>query len=411
MSSDSELNILFITENFPPEVNAPATRGYEHCLEWVKQGARVVVLTCVPNFPQGKIYQGYKNKLYQTEFVEGIQVVRVWSYITANEGFVRRCFDYMSFAISSGIFGLLHKTDLILTTSPQFFVNFTGFSLAKLKRKPWIFELRDLWPESIKALGAIKNDRLISVLEKAELFFYRSASKVVAVSPAFKKNLVERGINEDKISVIPNGANLTLFSRDQTDGELKKRLSLENKFIVSYIGTHGMAHNLTFIVRCISQIKDQGIHFLFIGDGAEKQRILQVSRDLRLENATFLDPIPKNAVPEYLSISDVSLVPLKKAETFKTVIPSKIFESSAMRVPLLLGVDGQAREIVEDFKAGLYFEPENCRSFIQAVYKFIEDKQMYSCFQHGCKQLAEFYDRKRLALEMLSIMQQVKTVN
>ena len=398
------MRILFVTDNFPPEVNAPASRGFEHCLEWVRNGAEVSVLTCAPNFPQGRVYQGYRNRLYQTEDMQGIRVIRVWSYITVNKGFLRRCLDYISFALSSGLAGMFQGFDLILTTSPQFFVNFTGYGLSRLKGKPWIFELRDLWPESIRTVGAMKKSRLLDFLEKLELFFYRSATKVVAVSPAFKKDLMHRGINEDKIEVIPNGANLSLYRPGQVDLGLKKSLGLEGKFVISYIGTHGMAHKLDFIVRSIAQLKEQDLHFLFIGDGAEKENILDISRELRLSNVTFLDPVAKDKVPDYLSISDASLVPLKKADTFKTVIPSKIFESSAMRVPILLGVDGQARKIVEGFEAGLYFEPESLNGFLQAVSKIKEDEKMYKRLQEGCGRLANFYDRKRLAEQMLSVM-------
>ena len=168
---DRNIKILFITDNFPPEFNAPATRVYEHAKEWVKEGACVTVVTCFPNFPQGKVFKGYKNKLYQIETIDGIKVIRVWSYITANRGTIKRTLDFLSFAFSSFIAGLFVKTDIIIATSPQFFTTWSAYLLSKLKRKPWVFELRDLWPESIKAVGAIKSDRLLEFLEKWKFFF------------------------------------------------------------------------------------------------------------------------------------------------------------------------------------------------------------------------------------------------
>ena len=311
------MKILFITDNFPPEVNAPATRSYEHIKEWIKdKDIEVSVLTCFPNFPHGKVYDGYQNKLYQKEQIDGIEVIRVWSYITKNKGFVKRTLDYVSFGVSSFVAGLFCKYDIIIATSPQFFTTWSAYGLSKIKRKPWIFELRDLWPESIKTVGAMNDGKMIRFLEKIELGLYKDATKVISVTNSFKSNLISRGINADKIEVITNGSNLELFYPREKDQELIKSLNLADKFIVGYIGTHGMAHSLDFIVRSISKIDD--IHFLLVGDGAMKEEIVKIAKELNLSNITFLDPIKKEEVPRYLSICDVSLAPLKKSDTFKT---------------------------------------------------------------------------------------------
>jgi len=398
------MKILFITDNFPPEVNAPATRTYEHAKEWVKnKNVEVTILTCVPNFPHGKVYDGYKNKLYQVEYKDGIKIIRVWSYITSNSGFIKRVLDYISFALSAFVVGLFQKTDIIVATSPQFFTTWAGWGLSKVKRKPWIFELRDLWPESIKTVGAMKQGRVIEILEKIELALYKDANKVIAVTDAFKINLINRGIEKDKIEVITNGANVELFKPREKDTELLKELNLEGKFIVGYIGTHGMAHSLDFIVNSLAKIKDESIHFLFIGDGAMKQTIVELAKKLQLKNVTFLNPISKEEVPKYLSVCDISLAPLKKEDNFKTVIPSKIFEASAMLKPTLLGVEGQAQEIVEKYNAGLCFEPENERDFLEKLIKIKNDKSLYKQLQNGCKQLAIEYDRKILANQMFHL--------
>lgn len=399
------MKILFITDNFTPEVNAPATRTYEHVKEWIKdKDVEVTIITCVPNFPHGKVYEGYKNKLYQKEYIDGIEVIRVWSYITSNSGFLKRVLDYISFGIMAFLVGLFKKHDLIIATSPQFFTTWAAWGLSKIKRKPWIFELRDLWPESIKTVGAMKQGKIIDILEKIELGLYKSSNKVIAVTDAFKTNLINRGIDANKIEVVTNGSNIKLFKPREKNQELLKSLNLENKFIIGYIGTHGMAHSLDFIVNSISKIKDEDIHFLFIGDGAMKQKIVDISNNLELKNITFLNPIKKDDVPEYLSICDISLAPLKKEDNFKTVIPSKIFEASAMQKPTLLGVEGQAQEIIETHNAGLCFEPENEKDFIEKVQILKNNKEKYIELQKGCEELAMAYDRKRLAQKMLEII-------
>ncbi|ADV46960.1 glycosyltransferase family 4 protein [Nitratifractor salsuginis] len=401
------MKLLFITDNFPPETNAPATRTYEHCKEWVKEGVEVTVVTCAPNFPQGKVYQGYKNRFYQKEYIDGIEVIRVWSYITANEGFAKRVMDYFSFAFTAFWAGLFQNYDVIIATSPQFFTTWTALALSKIRRKPWIFELRDLWPESIRTVGAMKQSRALDWLERVELWLYRDAAKVVAVTDAFKQNLIDRGIDAEKVEVVTNGANLELYEPREKDEELLSALGLEGKFVVGYIGTHGMAHSLDFIIRSVAKVKDDSIHFLFVGSGAAKAGLVEAVNELGLENVTLLDPIAKEEVPRYLSIVDVSLAPLKKSETFKTVIPSKIFEASAMGKPTLLGVEGQAQEIIERYGAGLCFEPENEKDFLEKLMRLKEDEALYRSCVEGCKKLAIDFDRKGLAMKMLKIIEQV----
>jgi glycosyltransferase involved in cell wall biosynthesis len=403
------MKILFITDNFIPEVNAPATRTYEHCKEWIKDDdVKVTIITCTPNFPHGKVYNGYKNKLYQTEYIDGIKIIRVWSYITSNSEFIKRVIDYISFGLMAFFVGLFQKHDVIIATSPQFFTTWAAWGISKIKRKPWIFELRDLWPESIKTVGAMKQGKIINTLEKIELGLYRSCDKVIAVTDAFKTNLIGRGIDASKIEVITNGSNMELFNERDKDKDLLTKLNLQNKFIVGYIGTHGMAHSLDFIMNSIANVDDDSIHFLFIGDGAMKKTIVKIANDLKLINVTLLDSIVKDNVPKYLSICDVSLAPLKKEDNFKSVIPSKIFEASAMQKPTLLGVEGQAQEIIEKYNAGIHFEPENENDFIEKLMLLKNNKEEYKEMQVGCEKLAIDYNRNILANKMLKI---IKSIN
>lgn len=400
------MKILFITDNFPPEVNAPATRTFEHCKEWIKKGDEVTVITCAPNFPKGKVYDGYKNKLYQTEEIEGIKVIRVWSYISANEGFAKRIVDFLSFAFMAFWAGLFKKTDVIVATSPQFFTTWTAETLSVLKRKPWVFELRDIWPESIKAVGAISGEsKIFKFLEKIELRLYRRSNMVVSVTESFKKNLIERGIKADKIKVVRNGANLERFSNRDKDEALLEKLNLKNKFIVGYVGTHGMAHKLDFILN--SWPADDSLHLMLMGDGSEKAKLQELAKSLQLSNVTFLDSVAKEEVPNVLSLMDVSLVPLKKSDLFKTVIPSKIFENSAMQTPILLGVQGESAGIINDYGAGLCFEPENQTDFLEKLNKLKSDPEFYKSCQEGCLNLAKAFDRKKMANMMRDYLYEI----
>lgn len=400
------MRLLFLTDNFPPEVNAPANRTYEHCKEWVKQGVEVTVITCFPNFPKGKVYPGYTNKLYQKEIIDGIKVIRVWTYITANEGFIKRILDYISFAIAAFFAGLFTKTDLIVATSPQFFTAISGWFLHIFKGKKWVMEVRDLWPESIVAVGAMKKNAFIRFFEKVEKRLYKSADRIVVVTDAFKAKIIERGINGDKIYVHKNGANLEMYIPDAKPQNLVEKHQLQDKFVLAYIGTHGLAHGLDFILNAAQKLQNTHpqIFFLFMGDGANKQNLIELSKNLQLNNVLFLDSVDKKQVVNYLNLMDVALVNLKKSDTFLTVIPSKIFEAAAVKKPILLGLLGETKQIIDKYNAGLCFEPENEADFIAKTIQIASDTSIYNQSVEGCTVLANDFDRKKIALEMLQTL-------
>lgn len=400
------MRILFLTDNFPPEVNAPAVRTYEHCREWVKMGAEVTVITCAPNFPQGKVYEGYKNSLYSREVVDGINVIRVWTYITANEGFFKRILDFVSFSVSSFIAGLFVKTDVIVATSPQFFTALSGRTLSFFKWKPWVMEVRDLWPESVKAVGAAKAGWVLRYFEYEEMWCYKSAKKLIVVTDTFKDKIAARGIDPSKIYVIKNGIDRSEFYPMCKDQELITQLGLSGKVILGYIGTHGMAHKLDFILQCARSLKGSKYHFLLIGAGAEKEKLLRLKEELGCTNVTMLDPVPKADVYRYISILDIALINLKKSDLFTSVIPSKIFENAAMSIPILMGVEGEAKALVEQYHAGLCFEPENEADFMAKLQE-LDDVQLYQKLKEGGIRLAEQYDRKALAEDMYKELKQV----
>lgn len=397
------MHILFLTDNFPPEVNAPANRTYEHCKEWVKKGVKVTVITCAPNFPKGKVYEGYKNKFRQVEFIDGIKVIRVWTFISANEGFIRRTLDYFSFSVMSFLNGLFIKSDIIIATSPQFFTALSGRWLHFFKRTPWIMEVRDLWPESIVAVGAMKKGLGIQFFEWLEKRMYKSADHIVVVTDAFKEKIIAKKISANKISVHKNGVNLELYQPREKDSLLLSELQLKDKFVFAYIGTHGMAHGLDFILRSIVPIQDTNpnFHFLFLGDGAERNRLIELNQELKLTNTTFLSSVAKAEVIRYLSLMDVALVNLRKSDTFKTVIPSKIFEAAAMKKPILLGLEGETEQIIKNFDAGVCFEPENAQAFIEALQK-ISTNENYQQYQIGCEKLSIEFNRSNIASNLLN---------
>jgi len=399
------MRILFLTDNFPPEVNAPASRTHEHALRWVRAGAEVTVITCAPNFPRGRVYPGYRNRR-SCEMMDGIEVIRVRTYMAPNAGFTKRVLDYLSFAWSSFWAGLGRDCDVIVATSPQFFTTWSGRALSAFKRKPWVFELRDIWPESIAAVGAGGSGAAIKLLERAELRLYRNAARVVAVSPAFRDNLARRGIDGDKIEIVTNGVDLSAWRPRASDAALRATLGLEGKFVIAYVGTFGMAHGLDFILRAAAATSDPRIHFLFVGDGSEAEA-LKAQAAAGRGNVSFHPPVPRGEVARFLAAADVALVPLKRQETFKSVIPSKIFEAAAMRRPVLLGVEGQAADIVEEHGAGLTFMPEDEASFLGAVARISGDAALHRRLQTGCGRLARAYDRDRLAAKMLTILEEV----
>lgn len=404
------MHILFLTDNFPPEVNAPATRTFEHCREWVRAGHKVTVITCAPNFPTGKVFDGYRNAWRARETMDGIEVIRVWTYITANEGFLKRTLDYLSFMAAAVPASLgVRGVDAIVATSPQLFTACAGYLAGFLKRRPYVFELRDLWPESIRAVGAMGNSRTLDMLEGLELFLYRRAAHIVSVTHAFKENLISRGIDSSKISVVTNGADLSRFTPRPRDTELAQRLGIADKLVVGYIGTHGMAHALDTVLDAAAALRSSPpppvpVHVLLLGDGAEKSKLKARAQSLGLDNVTFVDTVPRSEVVRYWSLVDLSIIHLKRTPLFETVIPSKLFECMAMGLPVLHGVAGESARIVEREDVGLLFEPENAEALSTAIRRLVDDPELRRRFSENGPRAARIYDRKTLAGEMLNTL-------
>lgn len=405
------MHILFLTDNFPPEVNAPASRTFEHCREWVKAGHQVTVITCVPNFPKGKVFVGYRNRLWGEELMSGIRVIRVWTYITANEGFLKRSLDYLSYMVTGFLASLFVKrVDIVVGTSPQFFTSCAAYMSSFFKRVPWVFELRDIWPESIRAVGVIKKSKVLDLLEKVELFLYRKSNAIVSVTHSFRTSLIRRGINADKIYVVTNGVDISLFSPRSKDAQLLEQLGLQGKFVAGYIGTHGLAHGLDTLLNAAKILKtvpnSDKFRIILLGDGANKAALLRRAQNESLDNVIFIDSVSKTEVVKYWSLLDASIIHLKKDDLFTTVIPSKLFESMGMAIPVLLGVEGESASIVEYEAVGLLFEPENAQALVNGLLRLADDRELLSHFKESGPASAKRYDRSSLAAEMLQILKE-----
>ncbi|ARJ66585.1 glycosyltransferase WbuB [Magnetospirillum sp. ME-1] len=351
------MRILFLTENYPPETNAAATRVSERAAYWIRDGHEVTVLTCAPNFPGGKLFPGWKNRWRDVSDMGGVRVVRVKTYIAPNEGFAKRILDFVSFMVMAVVAGLFEKKpDVVVSTSPQFFAAVGGWALAGMRGTPFVFELGDLWPRSITAVGAMKDSLAIRWLEKLELFLYRRSAAVVALTRAFKADLIARDIPAEKIAVVINGVDLPRYAPRPRDEALEAEWGLGGKFVIGYVGTHGMAHGLINVLDAAERLKaDDRIRFLLVGNGAERQMLMDEAARRGLANVVFGPPQPKDRMPAVWSLCDVALIHLKDSPAFAEVIPSKMFEAMGMGLPLLLVAPrGEASHIVEADRAGLF---------------------------------------------------------
>ena len=403
------MRILFFTHYFPPEVNAPATRTYENCKRWVEQGHDVTVITCTPNCPDGIAFPGYKNKRIQKEEVDGITVYRVWTYLAANQGTIKRIANYVSYMFSATLSGLFHKPDLIIATSPQFFCGWAGLLVSKFKGTPFLLEIRDLWPDSISAVGAIKQNWIIKGLEKLEEWMYRGADKIVTVGEGYQRELLQKGVPSDKISIVHNGIDPTDFYPRASDLDLKKSLGLQGKFVCSFVGTIGMACGLQVIIESAKQLQKMGhhdVHFLLVGDGASRAQLESEVQQKKLTNVTFLGRRKRQEIPGLLAISDACLIHLKDHALFRTVLPSKLFEAAAMARPLIMGVAGEASKIVENADAGICIEPENAQQLTQAILTLKSNpKQAQKWGSNGSSYVRKHFNREILAQNYLQLIQ------
>lgn len=400
------MKILFLTENFPPETNAAATRVYERALYWVRDGHEVTVLTSAPNFPEGRLFAGYENRWRQVETIDGIRVVRVKTFIARNAGIALRTLDFISFMVTAFVAGLFERRpDVIAATSPQFFAAVGGWMLGACRRRPFVFELGDLWPASIVAVGALRPSLPLRLVEKLELFLYRRSAAVAALTEAFRRNLIGRGIDPAKIRVVRNGVDIGRYGRRPRNETLAGEWNLSGKFVVGYVGTHGMAHALQNAVAAADLLKDDDdIRFLFAGAGAAREALIDDAKRRGLTNVVFMPMQPKERMPDVWSLCDVALIHLKNEQTFAEVIPSKIFEAMAMGLPLLIAAPpGEGTAIVEREQAGIAVAAEDPEALADAVRRMKNDPASTGTFADRSRDAAPRYSRETQANEMIEV--------
>ncbi len=408
------MKILYVSQYFPPEMGAPAARASELTRHWAEDGHDVTVLTGFPNHPTGRVPSEYCDEFRQLvtrEQVDGVNVVRTWLWPLPNRRSYERMLNYSSFCLSSAATGLfLSRPDVVIASSPQLLVGLSGWWLAFCKRVPFVFEVRDLWPESLAAVGAGGETSLMHRgLAKIAGFLYRKANRVVVVSPAFKDHLIRHWQTPaDKISVIENGVETGLFSPQNANPELRRELGAEGKFVVSYIGTIGMAHGLESVIEAAVRMQHSSpkVLFLLLGEGAEKDRILAMAKSRSLTNLRFAGQQSREKIPAYIAASDACLVLLKKADLFKTVIPTKMLEFMSCARPVILGVEGQARKIIEESQAGICVEPQNADELVQAIIRLAADPMLReSLGRNGRRYIQQRFSRHHTATAYLDVLE------
>lgn len=404
------MHILVVHQYFLGKNDAGGSRWNQFAKYWAQAGHKVTVLAGTVHYATGRKTPEYKGKFIVRERVmDNLDVL--WCHVSEsyNKSFVGRFWAYISFAFSTILVGLFctGKCDVIICTSPPLTVGLTGWVLSKLKRIPMVFEVRDLWPESAIDTGVLTNKWLIKMGYWLERKSYKSASWINVLTPAFERALIEKkGVRPDRISMIPNGADLDVFKPGHRNNRVREKYRLGGKFIVTYVGAHGVANHLIQILETAKLFKeDSDIAFMLVGDGMEKPMLKEKAAEWGLNNVLFVDSVPKDVIVDYIAASDVCTAVLKKVDTFKTVYPNKVFDYMAAARPVIIGIDGVARKLVVNAKAGIFAEPENAQSFAEAIMFLKENPQKRQVFgENGLKFVRQNFDRAILASKYTDIL-------
>ena len=412
------MQVLYISQYYPPEACAPAARVDSFTREWVRDGADAAVLTGFPNHPEGILHADYK-KAWQHGFVReeraGVKVYRTWLYPSANRKLWRRGLNFTSFAVSAALAGpcVAPRDGVIIATSPQILVGVSGWAVGTARFLPWVFEVRDLWPESLVGVGqATAGSLLYRSVGRVANFLYRHATHIVVDGEWKRRHLIHQGVEEKKISVIRNGIEedfcLHPNSADAHSArlQLRKELGLGDEFVLLYAGTFGMAHGLETVLQAAERLKSRSdIVFLLMGAGAERGELCQRIEKLQLSNVRLLEKQPRERIPAFLAAVDACLVPLRNKEVFKSAIPSKMFEAMAAGKPAILGVEGEAKEILLASQAGLAIRPEDPEDMVAAILRLRNDPSLCQALgQNGRQAVLNKYLRRTQAALYLNLL-------
>lgn len=404
------MEIAYFCQYFVPETAAPAARVSELARAWAGAGHQVTVVTGLPNHPTGRVPDEYRKTVFRRERMGTVDVWRNWLYATPNEGFVRKTLSHLSFMASTLILSVprLRRADVLIVSSPTFFVVITVCLAHWLWRIPYIFEVRDLWPGVFVELGVIRNRLLIRMLEALEMFLYRRAALVVVVTESFREVLVRRGLPPEHVAVITNGVDAETFRPDAGAAPVvRAKHGIESHFVVLYIGAHGISHALSSILEVASRFRDEpDVCFVFVGDGAEKQRLVRQAEESGLSNVRFLPSQPRETVPAWYAGADVVLVPLRDIPVFDTFIPSKMFEILACERPIVASVRGEARRILERSGGALVVDPEDVDGIAHAIRTLRADAGLRERLaRDGGAFVRIEYDRRVLAGRYLGLLE------
>ncbi|HKR07536.1 MAG TPA: glycosyltransferase family 4 protein [Bacteroidia bacterium] len=407
------MKILILTQYFPPETGAPQNRLFELAIRLKNKGAEIIVLTAMPNYPQLEIYKEFKRKFYAVEEMDGLKVHRSWIYVNKNKTVLSRLLIYFSFVFSSLITGMIKigRTDYIICESPPLFLGITAFLLSRIKRSKMVFNVSDLWPESAEKLNIIRNKSLLAIASSLEEFLYRKSFFITGQTNGIVKNISER-VPGKKVHWIPNGADFSFYHPDGHDSNWRQKNGFKGTDILFlYAGIMGHAQGLDIIISAAEKIKNnREVKFILLGEGPLKNDLLQMKNSKGLENVLFLDGVPKSQMPFIIKAVDAGIIPLKKIDLFLGAIPSKIFELLAMKKTILLGVDGEARELfIEEGKCGLFFAPGDADHLVEQIGVMINDiPGMKAMGERGCEYVRKNFNRNEIAEYLWQQLQQKK---
>jgi glycosyltransferase involved in cell wall biosynthesis len=396
------MNLLFLTQYYPPETGAAQNRISDLARRLAAWGHNVTVLTALPSYPKGEIFEGYRGKLAFEENIDGVRVLRVWTYTTKSKGFVRRLMNYFSFVLGSILVGAAKSgpQDILIVESPPLFLGLSGLLLSKLRHSKMVFNVSDLWPESAVSLGMLRSKLLIRLATALEEFIYRRSDLITGQTQGIVDNISIR-MPAIPVALITNGVDVDTFSIDlnAARARIRRDLGMEGEFVVGYAGLHGLAQGLDTVLQAADRLRGQeNILFAFFGDGPEKIRLTEVAREKALANVRFYPPQPKANMPSIMAAFDASIVPLKRLDLFRGALPCKLFESMAAAVPVIVSIEGEARALVEQAGAGICVRAEDAVQMADAILKLRRNPALrISLGNSGRKYVMGNYSRGTIA--------------
>lgn len=398
------MNILYLTQYFPPEIGAGENRAFEMVTNLKRLGHKITVITEFPNYPSGVVPEGYRFRLFEKKEFQGIEVIRAYVKASPERSFKNRILLYLTLMLTSILAGLKLKKrfDLVYATSPPLFVGLAGYLISRIKNSKFVFEVRDVWPDAAVALGELKNKMAIKLARRIEAFCYKKAQKIIAVTPGMARLIQKKGIDPEKITVVYNAVNLHLFKCGEDRTRFKKILGVGETFLVLYAGNIGLAQGMEELIQAATLLKEKkDIKLIFVGNGPCKNSSKNLCQTYNLNNLDFLDEKPREEIIRYICAADVCLVPLKNKEIFKFALPSKMFEAWACGRPIVLSVDGEAKKHLTKAQAGVWVKPENVTGIKDAILFLYNNPQLCKRFGRNGRSYVEKYFSRRVQAERL----------